>query len=161
MKLSCLGFALFVGALINDSAFLESKQHVEEIQSETIYSKPLLWPWLWSEQDSLISLRVRQGEETAGGHGAPPEDREAAKEKVGPRQNAGPAENTNIWCVERSQDYGSYKQDLQKLQIIPRHQHETINSHFPSSSESNLIHWDLTHSDFPIVPYHHQTLSLS
>lgn len=31
-------------ALINDSAFLERKQHQEEIQSEIIHSKPLLGP---------------------------------------------------------------------------------------------------------------------
>lgn len=61
MKISGLGFALFVGALINDSAFLERKQHIEETQSEMIYSKPLLRPWLCSEQDSFISLGVREG----------------------------------------------------------------------------------------------------
>lgn len=38
MKLSCFGFALFAGALINENAFLERKQHIEEIESETISS---------------------------------------------------------------------------------------------------------------------------
>lgn len=160
MKLSCLGFALFVGALINDSAFLESKQHVEEIVRNHLFkASPLALALKWTRFVNLSQSQTRGGDSRwawgstwrQGG----------CQRKGGTQAECGPAENTNIWCVERSQDYGSYKQDLQKLQIIPRHQHETINSHFPSSSESNLIHLDLTHSDFPIIPYHHQTLSLS
>lgn len=143
MKLSCFGFALFAGALINDNAFLERKQHIEEIESETISS---VSPWalvhlLWSQ---------RRGK-CAGG---------LSRRRGHPGGVLGRWRKATYGLWRGAEDDWSYKQDLQELQIRPRHRHETVGSHFPSSRQSSLMNFDLSHAEFAVISYHHQTDTL-
>lgn len=141
--------------------FWRGNQHQEEIQSELISSKPLLWLWPWREQDLFISLRVREagakatGVSTCGQGGYERKDETQRK-----RQASGRRSRCGWRLVDRSQDDHdwSHQRGLQKHWDT---QHETVNSYFPSPSQSNLINLDLTHSNFAIIPCHHRTISLS
>lgn len=137
------GICFVCFALINDSAFLERKQPWEEMQSEMIYSKPLIWPWLWSKHDSLISLQVREWE--GGGNKCLHLKTETSKKRWdSPKcQDSGEC----LAIVERNQDCW--------LQIILWYPAHTTKSCFPNPSQLQCINLDLTHSDFVVITCHH------
>lgn len=112
MKLSCLGFALLVGALINNSAFLERKQHMDGVQSEKnlVKASPLALAPKWRRFVNLPwNQRSRRRHRWAGGSTG---RLGVWQRKDGPQEVAHlllEKSNTQLASVEWSLDYWSSK----------------------------------------------------
>ena len=152
-------------ALINDSAFLERKPAPRRNTVGTDLSKasPLA---VALKGTRFVNLPRSQRSGGQRQQVFPPVDREATREKMRPSSSARPVEEGQgmaggLWRGARMTMTGLVNETSKSFKQYRDTQHETINSYFPSSSQSNLINLDLTHSDFAIIPCHHGTIPLS